>query len=223
MTTNNAVNVPLAGNTGTGNFVGANTPTLITPVLGAATATSVNGATITATTGGTLTLANSSTLVTSGAHSLTLTTTADSNVTFPTSGTLITSSSIPSAATQADQETGTSTTTYVSPGRQQYHQSAAKAWLDVTFSGGTPSLIGHYNVSSLVDNGTGNTSANLTVAFSGATYSAVGNINAPGTYGLSVTRVDDPNGIVFYSATGTIASPTQADFDFSIAAYGDQA
>ena len=42
MTTNNSVNSPLSGTTGTGNFVGANTPTLITPVLGAATATSVN-------------------------------------------------------------------------------------------------------------------------------------------------------------------------------------
>ena len=41
MATNNCVDVPLSGNTGTGNFVGANTPTLITPVLGAATATSL--------------------------------------------------------------------------------------------------------------------------------------------------------------------------------------
>ncbi len=42
MATNNVVDVPLSGNTGTGNFVGANTPTLITPVLGASTATSIN-------------------------------------------------------------------------------------------------------------------------------------------------------------------------------------
>lgn len=42
MTTNNSVNVGLAGATGSGNFVGANTPTLITPVLGVASATSVN-------------------------------------------------------------------------------------------------------------------------------------------------------------------------------------
>ncbi len=42
MATNNQVNVVLSGSTGTGNFVGANTPTLITPVLGAATATSIN-------------------------------------------------------------------------------------------------------------------------------------------------------------------------------------
>lgn len=49
MATNNAVNVGLAGATGTGNFVGANTPTLITPVLGVATGTSI---TFNPTTGG---------------------------------------------------------------------------------------------------------------------------------------------------------------------------
>jgi len=38
----NAVGNSLTGLTGTGNFVGANTPTLITPVLGVATATSIN-------------------------------------------------------------------------------------------------------------------------------------------------------------------------------------
>lgn len=34
MTTNNAVNVGLSGSTGTGNFVGATSPTLVTPALG---------------------------------------------------------------------------------------------------------------------------------------------------------------------------------------------
>lgn len=41
MTTNNAVNVGLSGSTGTGNFVGATSPTLVTPTLGVATATSL--------------------------------------------------------------------------------------------------------------------------------------------------------------------------------------
>lgn len=41
MTTNNAVNVNLSGQTGTGTFVGSTSPTLVTPTLGAATATSV--------------------------------------------------------------------------------------------------------------------------------------------------------------------------------------
>lgn len=34
MTTNNSVNTPLSGTTGTGHFVGDNSPTLITPALG---------------------------------------------------------------------------------------------------------------------------------------------------------------------------------------------
>jgi hypothetical protein len=42
MTTINPAGNGLKGTTGTGTFVGANTPTLITPVLGAATATSIN-------------------------------------------------------------------------------------------------------------------------------------------------------------------------------------
>lgn len=41
MATNNAVNTSLSGQTGTGNFVGATSPTLITPNVGVATATSV--------------------------------------------------------------------------------------------------------------------------------------------------------------------------------------
>jgi hypothetical protein len=57
-------------------------PTLTTPALGVATATSLNGLTVTTTTG-TLTLANSSTLTTSGAFNLTLTTTAAATPTFP--------------------------------------------------------------------------------------------------------------------------------------------
>ena len=42
MATRNQVDLGLSGSTGTGNFVGANTPTLITPVIGAATGTSLN-------------------------------------------------------------------------------------------------------------------------------------------------------------------------------------
>lgn len=83
-----------------------------------------------------------------------------------------------SFATQAEQETGTSTTTAVSPGRQQYHPSAAKAWANVSYSGGTPSASGSYNISSLTDTGTGNYTANYTVAMSSAACAGVGcNLN----------------------------------------------
>jgi len=77
--------------TGTGAVVLANTPTLITPVLGVATATSINKVAFTApATGATLTLYDGSTLATAGAYSVTLTATNTTTVTLPTTGTLAT-------------------------------------------------------------------------------------------------------------------------------------
>lgn len=81
-------------------------------------------------------------------------------------------SSAGTAATQSDQETSTSTTTFVSPGRQQYHPSASKAW-GVFTSITTTTLGAGYNVTSLTDNGTGNTTVNLTTAFSSTNYCVV--------------------------------------------------
>ena len=80
----------LTTKTGTGNNVFADNPTLTTPILGVATATSINGVAIDTATSATLDLANSSTLATSGANSITLTSTGATNVTLPTTGTLST-------------------------------------------------------------------------------------------------------------------------------------
>lgn len=74
--------------TGTGALVFANTPTLVTPVLGVASATSVNKVAITApATGSTLTIADGKTLTAN--NSLTLSGTDGTTMTFPgTSATL---------------------------------------------------------------------------------------------------------------------------------------
>ena len=83
----------ISDETGSGALVFANTPTLVTPTLGVASATSINKLTLTApATSATLTLANGSSLITSGGHSLTFTTTSTTNVTVPTTGTLATTS-----------------------------------------------------------------------------------------------------------------------------------
>lgn len=71
--------------TGTGSFVLSNSPTLVTPTLGVATATSINGLTITSTTG-TLTLANGKTLTAN--NTLTFTGTDSSSVNFAAGGTV---------------------------------------------------------------------------------------------------------------------------------------
>lgn len=70
--------------TGSGALVFATSPTLVTPTLGVATATSLNKVTVTApATSATLTLADGSSLITSGGNSLTMTTSGTTNVTLP--------------------------------------------------------------------------------------------------------------------------------------------
>lgn len=87
----------ISDETGSGALVFATSPTLVTPALGVATATSLNGLTVTASTNGTLSIANNSTLATSGANPITLTSTGSTNVTLPTSGTLATQAYVDSA------------------------------------------------------------------------------------------------------------------------------
>lgn len=78
-----------------------------------------------------------------------------------------------SAATQAEMETASSTSVATTPGRQQYHPSAAKFWVHYTGTG-TPTIQASYNVSSITDEGTGVYTINLTTAFSSANYARVG-------------------------------------------------
>jgi hypothetical protein len=74
-----------------------------------------------------------------------------------------------SAATQTELEAASSTTVYTSPGRQQYHPSAAKGW--VTFTGTTPYTInGSYNVSSVSSVATAQYRVNWDVDFSSGNY-----------------------------------------------------
>ncbi|MEE4196613.1 MAG: hypothetical protein V2I54_03125, partial [Bacteroidales bacterium] len=81
----------ISDETGSGSAVFATSPTLTTPNIGAASASSINNLSITDPgTSATLTLANNSSLITSGANSVTLTSTGVTNVTLPTSGTLST-------------------------------------------------------------------------------------------------------------------------------------
>lgn len=78
------------------------------------------------------------------------------------------------AAAQSDQETGTSTVLFVTPGRQQFHPSAAKCWAYVTYSGGTPTLASpSHNITSITDTATGRLTITIATDFSDANYSWV--------------------------------------------------
>lgn len=73
-------------------------------------------------------------------------------------------------ATQAEQEAGGGSSNYqvVTPAFQQYHDSAAKAWMKTTVAAGTPTLIDSYNTSSIADTGTGVLTWNIDTNFSTA-------------------------------------------------------
>src|SRR5260221_9606579 len=87
MATNNSVNNGLSGATGTGNFVGSTSATLVTPALGVAAATSINKVALTApATSSTLTIADGKTLTQS--NTLTYTGTDGSTVAFGAGGTV---------------------------------------------------------------------------------------------------------------------------------------
>lgn len=81
----------------------------------------------------------------------------------------------PIAASQTEQEAGTTNTRFVTPGRQHYHASAAKAWVYVDTAAG---IQASYGVTSVTDVGTGLMTVNFSTNFSSTSYCAVCNIRA---------------------------------------------
>jgi hypothetical protein len=71
------------------------------------------------------------------------------------------------AASQSDQEAGTSETVFITPSVAQHHQSAAKAW-GLILASGAPFLVSNssYNVASVSGPGNGVVVVNFTNHFS---------------------------------------------------------
>jgi hypothetical protein len=120
------------------------------------------------------------------------------------------------AATQAEQEAGTSTAAYTSPGTQEFHQSACKGWAKTVKTGGVSAS---YNVASMTKNATGDYTIAWTVDFSTVNYAFVG-------------MMAGENGAI-YGPTGTQAAATMrfltqssshanSDTEVYCVAFGDQ-
>jgi hypothetical protein len=90
-------------------------------------------------------------------------------------------------ASQAEMETGTSTTDLVSPGRQFYHPSHPKVWGKADNAG---AIAADYGVSSVTDNSAGDITWTWDTAFSSAHYGAVVGMHDSGTVSFSV-YIDD--------------------------------
>jgi hypothetical protein len=119
---------------------------------------------------------------------------------------------IPSAASKADEQTGTSTTVYTSPGQQQSHDSAAKAW--VSFTGATGAILASYNVSGVVRNSAGNYTVSFTTAFSSAHYVCFGSSDLAATSNIVLNNTKAAGSVSIRAqntANGTQGDPTTVD------------
>lgn len=127
------------------------------------------------------------------------------------------------AATQAEMEAASSTTTAVSPGRTQYHPGVAKMWAYVTVSGGTPSLDASHNVTSITDTSAGNVTITIATDFSSANYAAVAQaVTAGGVAHMASVKTGQAAGSLIVR---TALSSTGADTDninLAVVAFGDQ-
>jgi len=123
-------------------------------------------------------------------------------------------------ATKANQETATSITTLVTPGRQQYHSSAAKAWL--TWDNNASLAVSQdYGVSSASDGGAGVVEATFDTAFSAATFSISGAGQRPNTNSLMYFTI--PSGVAPTTTTASVATVIDgsgpADTDYGCAQF----
>ena len=190
----------IASQTGTGTtFVVNTSPTLVTPVLGVATATSVNKVAVTApATSATLTLANNSSLITSGGFSTTLTSTATTAVTLPTTGTL---------ATLTGTETLTNktlTAPTVTSGAKYNGSTSGTTTLIATAVAGTTTLTLPAATDTLVGKATTDTLTNKTLSSGILT----GSLTANGSTGVSGYVLSSTGSGVQWAVAATDATPT---------------
>ena len=129
-------------------------------------------------------------------------------------------------ATQANQEAATSVATVVTPGRQQFHPSAAKAWGYVTYSGGVPTLQASFNISGITDNGVGDLIFAVNIDLSTANYVAVSDALYGGGSGITSTVYSLAAGSVRVLVVDNGAGGGPAQFDPTgvfLVIFGDQA
>lgn len=132
-------------------------------------------------------------------------------------------------ASQAEMEAGTSTTVFVTPGRQHLHPSAAKFW--VKWTANSTTILASYNVTSIADTATGQATVTIATDFSSANYAACVTVEATGTT-WAVANAREPHLRSATLAAGTLVvdcidntATTNLEKDPStwhVIAFGDQ-
>ena len=127
------------------------------------------------------------------------------------------------AASQAEMEAASSTTTAVSPGRTQYHPGVAKVWAYITVSGGTPSLDASHNVTSITDTSAGNVTVTIATDFSSANYCAVAQaVTAGGAAHNASVKTGQASGSFVVRTALTSSGADTDNINIAVVAFGDQ-
>ncbi len=120
-------------------------------------------------------------------------------------------------------ETGTSTTTAVTPGRTQYHPGVAKVWAYISVSGGTPSLDASYNVSSITDTSAGNVTVTIGTDFSSANFAAIASgVTASGAAHMASVRTGQAAGSFIVRTASSATGIDTDNINLAVVAFGDQ-
>lgn len=126
----------------------------------------------------------------------------------------------PSQATQSALEAETNEDTYAPPDLIKHSPGVAKAWAVIEYTTGTPAVTASYNITSVADNGTGDSTITIANDFSSALWSAPLQGFNQGAFEVRI--------LAHTLAAGTIRvqtydnAPTITDFDYTMAGFGDQ-
>ena len=120
-------------------------------------------------------------------------------------------------AIQSEMETATDTVRAVVPGRQQFHPSAAKAWLSADASGG---INASYNITSIADTGTGILGVTIAQDFSSSSYVITTSARTGGSVVCCISA--QAAGTCSISAYRTSTDAPIDPIGYQVAMFGDQ-
>jgi hypothetical protein len=131
-------------------------------------------------------------------------------------------------ATQSTMETATNNTDTVTPLAMNWHPGVAKCW-GSTSGGGSPTLSGSWNITSITDSGIGKLTVTIATDFSAATYAPVVTCMHSSSTEMKVASVDQSLayavgefGIRCFVGDGSDGAASDPSVGYSWVCYGDQ-